>query len=102
MDILDDLNGFSFSGVSLIKDGPQDEVANAKLFIDWMLSEEGQGYVAEAYRSPVNSNVESAEGMPVISELNLFTIDPLVAADGKEDNIQTFIDKISNTDNLKE
>ena len=102
MDILDDLNGFSFSGLSLIKGGPADESANAKLFIDWMLSEEGQGYVAEAYRSPVNSNVESAEGMPVISELNLFTIDPTVAASGKEDNIQAFIDKISDTENLKE
>ena len=95
MDILDDLNGYSFSGMSLIKGGPADETANAKLFIDWMLSEEGQGYVAEAYRSPVNSNVESAEGMPVISELNLFTIDPIVAAENKEANIQTFIDRVN-------
>lgn len=101
MDVLDDLNGFSFSGISIIKGAPEAEDANAKLFIDWMLSVEGQKYVADAYRSPINVNATAADGMPVIPELNLFTIDPIVASEGKEDNINYFMDYICNTENLK-
>ncbi|WP_411337465.1 extracellular solute-binding protein [Ruminococcus gauvreauii] len=102
MVILDDVNGFTQSGLSLIKNLKEEERANAQLFIDWMLSETGQAQVAQAYRTPVRTGAKSAEGMPAMDGLELFTVDPKVAADSKEDMLNKFLDDIDNAESLSE
>ena len=73
-----DGTGYEVGAMALIKGGPADEQENAKKFIDFMCSAEGQNLYAEnnSFRVPTNSQATPAEGLvtldSVASGLDLF------------------------------
>lgn len=87
---------------AIVKNGPADEVENAKIFIDWMISERAQNlYVTSgSCRMPVNVNSNVAEGMVAVSQLNVFQKDNVKAIAEQDDLIQQFMAKIDDASAL--
>ena len=58
--------------MALIKGGPADEQENAKKFIDFMCSAEGQNLYAEnnSFRVPTNTEATVADGLVTLGEFN--------------------------------
>jgi len=76
-------------GVALVKGAPNAE--NAKLFIDFVTSEECQIRQSEDWgRRPVRNDVEVGEGMKKLSDIKLVDYDFDWAANEKEENIEKF------------
>jgi len=63
---------------------------NAKKFIDWCLSEEGQKVLMAASPRVPTTNVETLPGVPKLSELNLVTYDHLKWGAERERVIKQF------------
>lgn len=100
----EDGTGFEVGAAALIKNGPADEMANAKLFIDWLMSARGQECYIESKsnRLPVNTNAAITEGLIPLSELNVIDYDAVWAGENRERLIQRFTDEIDNAKTLKE
>ena len=76
-------------GVALVKGCPNEE--NAKLFIDFVTSEECQIEQSQNWgRRPVRNDVEVGEGMAKLSDLKLVDYDFDWAANSKEEIIDQF------------
>lgn len=91
------------TGMSLVKNAPADQVENAKLFIDWLLSVEAQeAYASEYMRMPVNSSAELPDGMAPYSELNTVVIDATWSTENRDTIIDRFENDIRNQDNVLE
>ena len=58
------------AGVAIIKNAPN--MDNAKLFLDWLISDEGQGEIAKTTARPVNPAISNtAKEMTPFSEINV-------------------------------
>ena len=58
------------AGIAIIKNAPNME--NAKLLVDWIISDEGQAEIAKTTARPVNPNINNtAEEMTPFSEINV-------------------------------
>ena len=58
------------AGVAIIKNAPN--MDNAKLFLDWLISDEGQGEIAKTTARPVNPSIaNTAKEMTPFSEINV-------------------------------
>ena len=58
------------AGIAIIKNAPNME--NAKLLVDWIISDEGQAEIAKTTARPVNPNINNtAEQMTPFSEINV-------------------------------
>lgn len=90
-------------GVAMIKNGPADEVDNAKAFIDWCASARAQElYIdSQSGRTPVNPNAKAADGLPKLDELNLTEYDFAQAGTDKERLVEKFTAEIDDANNLK-
>lgn len=78
-------------GVALVKGAPNAD--NAKLFIDYVTSEECQkAQSADWGRRPVRSDVPVANGLPAVNEIKLVDYDFDWAANEKESIIEKFND----------
>lgn len=78
-------------GVALVKDGPNPD--NAKLFIDFVTSKECQmSQMNDWSRRPVRSDIEVAEGLDPLTEIELVDYDFDWAANNKEEIIERFND----------
>ena len=78
-------------GVALVKGCPNEE--NAKLFIDFVTSRECQESQSQNWgRRPVRNDMEVADGMLALDELNLVDYDFDWAATEKESIIEHFND----------
>lgn len=88
---------------AIVKNGPAEEAENAKIFIDWMISERAQNlYVTSgSCRMPVNPNAEVADGMQPISNLKVFNQDNAVAIANQKALIAEFMERIDNATTLK-
>lgn len=74
--------GFEIGGIALIKNGP--DQAEAKKFMDWVLTERAQSLMQQWYRIPLNPRAEVAAGIVPASKLNLFNYDADVAGKDKK------------------
>ena len=61
--------GFEIGGIALIKNGP--DSAEAKKFIDWILSVKGQNIMQEWYRIPLNPDAKVGKGAVTADSVKL-------------------------------
>lgn len=99
----DDGTGYEIGAIAIIKNGPEDEVENAKIFIDWVLSKKGQDVYStnSSFRLPVNSNAVVPEGAINISDLPVIDYDFLWAGENRTRLIEKFTEVVAAKDNLK-
>lgn len=72
------------AGVAIIKNAPN--MDNAKLFVDWLISEEGQQEIAKTTARPVNPDIENtAEEMLPFSSINVVYEDVELCGTNKSD-----------------
>lgn len=83
-------------GAAKIKGGPEEEEENAKEFLKWINSEEGQNVYADTgyYHLPVISDAKIPEGAPDLSELDVSDADNVWASDHREEIIDKFEEDI--------
>lgn len=100
----DDGTGFEVGAAALIANGPADEVENAKLFIDWLMSERGQECYIESKsnRLPVNTNAKVTEGLISLNDLNVIEYDAVWAGQNRERLIERFKEEIDSANALKQ
>lgn len=81
-----DGTGFEVGAVALIKNGPADEQENAKKFIDWICSVEGQGSYAEndSFRVPTNTAAPVANGLVTLDQVPVIDYDAVWASNNKK------------------
>ena len=63
---------------------------NAQKFVDWTLSPEGQTVLMHASPRVPTTNVETLEGVPSLSELNLVAYDHIKWGEERERVIEEF------------
>ena len=80
-----DGTGYEVGAMALIKGGPADQQENAKKFIDFMCSAEGQNLYAEndSFRVPTNTQATVAEGLVTLDSVAVIDYDAVWAADNK-------------------
>lgn len=66
---------------------------NAKIFVDWCLSPEGQNVLMHASPRVPTTDVETIEGVPRVSELNLIAYDHLKWGAARERIVEQFNDR---------
>lgn len=89
--------GYEVGAAALIKGGPADEQANAKQFIDWMCSTDGQGLYAEnsSFRVPTNTAAPVADGLVTLDKVSVIDYDAVWAAGVKGQFTEQFETAIS-------
>ena len=92
----EDGTGFEVGAVALIKNGPADEQENAKKFIDWICSVDGQGSYAEndSFRVPTNTQAPVAEGLVTLDQVPVIDYDAVWASNNKSKYCDEFEEKI--------
>lgn len=95
--------GYEIGAIALIKNGPAEEQANARLFIDWVLSKTGQDIYStnDSFRLPVNVNAVVPEGAINIKDLPIIGYDFVWAGENRKRLIDEFTQVVANADNLK-
>ena len=80
-----DGTGYEVGAMALIKGGPADQQENAKKFIDFMCSAEGQNLYAEndSFRVPTNTQATVAEGLVTLDSVAVIDYDAVWAAENK-------------------
>ena len=88
---------------ALIKGGKADEQENAKKFIDFMCSAEGQNLYAEnnSFRVPTNSQATPAEGLVTLDSVAVIDYDAVWAAEHKDEFVAQFEANIASSENLE-
>ena len=95
-----DGTGYEVGAMALIKGGPADEQENAKKFIDFMCSAEGQNLYAEnnSFRVPTNSEATPAEGLVTLDSVAVIDYDAVWAADNKDEFVAQFEANIASSE----
>ncbi len=98
-----DGTGYEIGAIAMIKNGPEDEVENAKAFIDWVLSKKGQDIYStnNSFRLPVNSTAVVPDGAINISDLPVIEYDFLWAGENRTRLIDKFSEVVAAKENLK-
>ena len=78
-----DGTGYEVGAMALIKGGPADQQENAKKFIDFMCSTDGQNLYAEnnSFRVPTNTKSTVAEGLVTLDSVAVIDYDAVWAAE---------------------
>ncbi len=72
------------AGAAIIKNAPNME--NAKKFLDWLISEEGQNEIAKTTARPVNTDISNTtDKMVPFSEINIAVEDRAYCGENKKD-----------------
>ena len=87
-----DGTGYEVGAMALIKGGPADQQENAKKFIDFMCSAEGQNLYAEndSFRVPTNTQATVAEGLVTLDSVAVIDYDAVWAAENKSTFTEQF------------
>ena len=95
--------GYEIGAVALINGGPEKEMDNAKKFIDWCLSKEGQNLYedSKSFRMPVNKDANPPKGAIKISDLNVIEYDFVWAGENRKRLVEAFSNTVANQENLK-
>ena len=71
------------AGVAIVKNAPN--MDNAKLFVDWLISDEGQNEIAKTTARPVNTKIaNTTDLMPPFSEITVAYEDMALCGSNKE------------------
>ncbi|MDF2656086.1 MAG: iron transporter substrate-binding protein [Bacillota bacterium] len=100
----EDGTGYEVGAIALIKNGKAEEQENAKLFVDWVLSQRGQECFIESKsnRLPINVNAKVSDGLKKISDINVIAYDAVWSGENRERLVEDFKAKIDNAGSLKE
>lgn len=88
--------GYEVGAMALVKGGPKDEVENAKKFIDFFASKEGQAlYVtAKSFRLPVNPDAPVSEGAIKLTDIQTIEYDNVWAGENRTRLVEKFTSEI--------
>lgn len=100
----EDGTGYEVGAVAMIKGGIAEEQENAKLFIDWTLSQRGQECFIESKsnRLPINVKAKVSDGLVNLSDINVIDYDAVWSGENRTRLIEDFTAKIDNAGSLKE
>ncbi len=84
--------GYEVGGLSLIKGGPEPELA--KQFIDWCYTKEAQDLFQKYNRLPVNPKATVKEGSVTLDQVKLIDYDHILAGESKDEWITLWRDRI--------
>src|SRR5690606_16936709 len=86
--------GYEVGSVALIKNGPKDQEENAKKFIDWIVSKEGQDSIVDNgwFFPPLHPDAKTPEGLP--NNIKVIDYDAEWSGAQREALVQKFSDKI--------
>lgn len=86
--------GYEAPAVSIIKDAPNLEAAQA--LVDWLISVEGQNQlsVLKTYFFPVHPDAETGEGLPSFSDIPTIDYDAIWAGENRERLVNKWIDEV--------
>ena len=92
---------YELAGVALIKNGPEDEVENAKKFIDWAVSKEAsETFVNNFNRLPANGTVVLPEGTLSLDQINIVKYDSAFSVANRTRLIEKFETDVRNADDV--
>lgn len=74
--------GFEIGAMSLVKGGPEPELA--KKFVDWALSVRAQGLMKQWFRIPLNPKAEIAKGAVRADQVKLINFDAVKAGEDRD------------------
>ncbi len=84
--------GYEVGGLSLIKGGPEPELA--KKFIDWCFTKKAQDLFQQYNRLPINPAATVAEGAITMDQIKLIEYDAIWAGQNKDRLVQAWRDRI--------
>lgn len=84
--------GYEVGGLSLIKGGPEPELA--KKFIDWSYTVKAQNLFQKYNRLPVNPKATVAEGSVTLDDVKLIEYDHIWAGENKDEMVTAWRDRI--------
>lgn len=84
--------GYEVGGLSLIKGGPEPELA--KQFIDWCYTREAQDLFQKYNRLPVNPEATVKEGSVTLDQVKLIDYDHILAGQSKDEWVTAWRDRI--------
>ena len=84
--------GYEVGGLSLIKGGPEPELA--KQFIDWCYTREAQDLFQKYNRLPVNPKATVKEGSVTLDQVKLIDYDHILAGQSKDEWVKAWRDRI--------
>ena len=95
--------GYEIGAIALIKNAPEEELENAKKFVDWTLSKAGQDVYStnNSFRLPVNKTAVVPEGAVNIADLPVIDYDFTWAGDNRKRLIEKFTEVVAAKENLK-
>lgn len=95
--------GYEVGAVALVKNGPADEVENAKKFIDWAISKGAQDLydTSKSFRLPVNSEAIVPEGATKLSELKVISYDAVWAGEHRDELVKKFETQVRGKEGVK-
>ncbi|MDR1807897.1 MAG: ABC transporter substrate-binding protein [Propionibacteriaceae bacterium] len=98
-----DGTGTEVGAIALIHNGPADERTAAEMFIDFVLSVDGQDLYAtnNTFRVPVNPDAEVGEGMVTLDQLKVIDYDAEWAGENKTNLIEMFQQMVDDGSNVK-
>ncbi|WP_269410360.1 ABC transporter substrate-binding protein [Lentibacillus daqui] len=87
-------------GAAKIKGGPEKEKENAKEFMHWINSEEGQNVYADTgyYHLPVIPDAKIPEGAPYLSKFNVADTDNVWASEHRDELVDKFEREVQSED----
>lgn len=100
----EDGTGYEVGAIALIKNGAEEEQENAKLFVDWVLSQRGQECFIESKsnRLPINVNAKVSDGLKKISDINVIDYDAVWSGENRTRLVEEFTSRIDSAGSLKE
>ncbi|MCK5766875.1 MAG: ABC transporter substrate-binding protein [Candidatus Atribacteria bacterium] len=84
--------GYEVGGLSLIKGGPEPELA--KQFIDWCYTKNAQNLFQKYNRLPVNPKATVKEGSVTLDQVKLIDYDHILAGQSKDEWVTAWRDRI--------
>jgi iron(III) transport system substrate-binding protein len=98
-----DGTGYEIGCVALLKGAPAKELANAKRFIDWILSKRGQELfeASNSFRIPVNRLAKPPKGAIEIDSLKVINYNAIWAGENRKRLVDEFSKVIAAANNLK-
>lgn len=84
--------GYEVGGLSLIKGGPEPELA--KKFIDWSYTVKAQNLFQKYNRLPVNPKATVTEGSVTLDDVKLIEYDHIWAGENKDEMVTAWRDRI--------
>ena len=94
--------GYGVTAAAMVKGGPADEQEAAHKFIDWLIGESAMTLAySEFNQYPLNTTVHPEPKMIPIEDIYLMDFDPVLSAETKKANCETFENEVRSSADVK-